>query len=116
MRYHREWTLPVGDNWAEALDKPEGWGQSYFWYCRRCKAEYATAELLTSDGSLRIWRAVSGICHNCPGDKWTIPGSLEDGALEDRCLGVYAYQLNQELRFYFDAQHPRHGDNYDPRA
>ncbi len=109
MFYVREWDLPLGDNVGERFEQVEGWGQSYFWYCRRCILVYARAQLFPADGTVRINQAVSGICPNCPGDKWTIPGSIEGGCFDPSAPQiVLLYQLSRELDFTTHVQHPHY--------
>lgn len=110
MRYTREWDLPIGDCVGETFEAPTGWGQSYFWYCRRCIFVYAKAWIFPADQTLRIWQGLSGLCPNCPGDRWTIPGGLSGPPVQqwDVPLIVARYQLDRELDFLTHAQHPHY--------
>lgn len=99
----REWFLWDGPGIAEILDKPEGWGVSYFWYCAFCGDKYAFAVIEN-----RLWHGVSGCCPSCKGNKWSIPGSLEGIATVgwNVPLPVAEWQLRYELAFLDHPEHP----------
>lgn len=112
MQYHYKWEVDHGPQIVEEVERPEDWGTSFFYYCRRCRFTYATIELKPSDGSNRIWGAVRGLCNNCPGDRWTIPGSLECPFTVGWHVPepIVKYQLERELAFLTHAQHPYQED------
>lgn len=94
----------VNDLWVpEYLDKPSDWGCSYFWFCRNCGEKYAQARI-----DQRVWRAVSGVCLSCQGDRWSIPGSLESLHLVGWPVPdqIIRYQLAREIAFLDDPKHP----------
>jgi hypothetical protein len=97
------WYISRKGHTFQILDKPEGWGTSCFWYCAFCGERYAEAKI---EG--RIWRAHSGCCLDCPGNRWIVPGTLESLATVGWNVPevVARYQLDCELRFLESAQHP----------
>lgn len=108
MAIERIWRLPNSDfHFVEKLDKPEGYGLSYFWYCAICSNRYASAQIIG-----RTWQASIGCCPDCSGHRWNIPGSIEAVFLVGQNLPptVLAYQLACELSFL---QHPDHPHNKD---
>jgi hypothetical protein len=56
----------------------------------------------------RPWQAVSGICPECPEDKWNLAGSLEGAPTIGWKvpLEVARYQLAVEIEFLDHEKHP----------
>lgn len=97
------WWVSRKGHVIQELDKPEDYGVSYFWYCHQCGERYAEARI-----EARPWRAVSGVCLNCSGNRWSIPGSLESLHLVGWPIPevLIRYQLTREIAFLDSSQHP----------
>lgn len=114
MKYLRNWDLPtLDDPVCEHLEKIEDWGQSYFWYCAKCRSIYASVILHPEDCSNRIWMGLRGLCMTCPPNKWTIRGEIEGAPMEESTvpLEVRQYQLDREIDFLCHPNHPRNINN-----
>jgi len=97
------WVDRLGNTYQHLDNKPEGYGVSHFWYCYKCGERYAEAKI---EG--RVWRAIGGVCCNCRGDRWNIPGTLESLFTVgwDIPEVLVRYQLDRELAFLDSPQHP----------
>lgn len=120
MQFLRKWTLPdlVIHRYEEG-DHPVGWGFSIFWYCSNCAKQYAFAELfgelLDDEGPTYHppWRAVAGLCLDCPSNRFSIAGTLEAGYIIGWPvpLEVAHYQLSREIAFLDHPDHPHNKGN-----
>ena len=81
---------------------------SVFWFCYQCGKRYAEVRSWIDDRPA-IWRSVAGVCPDCPGNRWSIPGSLEVltfvgwGEVPEEIL---RHQLRCELSFLDSPEHP----------
>lgn len=111
MKYLRKWTLPTLVVFRHEPDEhPDHWGKSFFWYCHFCGHQYAYAELFDEETVRRPFQAISGVCPDCPSDRWSISGSIE-GSITlgwNVPIEVAQYQLERELIF---TEHPDHPHN-----
>lgn len=108
-QFRREWELPENIGIEEFLDKPSGWGKSYFWYCTRCGEPFAYARLYESAVQrLAPFRSYGSVCPDCPSDKWQLAGSIEalDFVGESLPRPILEYQLSVELKFLDHPNHP----------
>lgn len=74
VRYSPEGLETFREGFAPAERRDCAWSRVY--YCFRCGNVYARA-FASIDGKLAPWNAVSGICSNCPSDRWHLANSLQ---------------------------------------
>ena len=117
MRYLRKWQLPTfAIHRHEEGDKPEAWGQSYFWYCAFCGEAFAWSQLYDEAATLRPYVAIGSCCSRCAGNRFTIPGSIE-GSITIGWhvpLEVARYQLDCEIAFLDHEDHPYNRKTDEP--
>ena len=103
-----QWTLPNRPiSVFETVDRPAGWGTSFQWLCVKCGKEYARAQVVSGNIPY-TWDFVRGVCPSCPGNRYSIPGSLESIAFIrwEVPYEVMSYQLLTEINFLKDYHHP----------
>ena len=98
----RYWQISGGITAREEVEKCV---YNLFWYCCRCGEIYGRAWVVEPNA---VWRALGGTCLTCRGDKWNVPGSLENVAVFDWNVPVEIarYQLDREIAFTRHPDHP----------
>ncbi len=112
MKYLREWTLPdTSFNVVDQVERPDGWGVSFFWYCVCCGETYAKMEVLAPS---RKWRGIGGISPTCLGNRWMVPGNLEGPPMVGKEVPhtILLWQLANELAFTDSVNHPYYEDQF----
>lgn len=118
MELLRDWSVPYP--YASSLhcqDNPQderSCGSSLKWMCTKCGANYARMIAL-KDLVEQTWSFIHGLCPSCPGNRYSLPGSLECLTLAgwpEVPLPILLYQLECELRFLDHPHHP-HNMEYD---
>ena len=103
----RVWKLPGRPQaFYEEVDEPVEVANSLFWYCAWCSERYA--EVRTGG----TWHGISGCCPSCPGNKFSIPGSIESVYLIrfPPPKPILDYQLSVELSFLNSKEHPHNAN------
>ena len=109
VKYLRKWDLPTLDEpIIEHLERPLGYGESYFWYCVRCRQIYASVILNPEDCSPRMWCGMGGLCLTCPPHRFLIRGDLTCNPQFRREVPfeVALYLLDREIDFIGHPAHP----------
>lgn len=108
MELEQAWKLPNGLVVVHHPRHERTCGSSHFWYCSKCGKRYASVASY-KDSKMQIWKAHPGMCLDCEGTIYQIPGTLEcldfvgDKDI-DEC--VPRWQLLCELNFLSSPAHP----------
>ena len=113
MELKHRWVIPRDADWGKAwlveyLTDEKLCGTSLKWLCTACGEGYAERKSF-KDGKLSPYSFIHGRCPSCPGDRYSIPGSLWCLTLSSNGwpapLEVLQYEVKCLFRFY--DSHPR---------